>query len=145
MDIEEIEALWSVDSKIDMLDIATDSSQTYELHSKYYKILNRAKYTIAKLNGERSKLSLVLADHYLGNLDKDTMKQYGLQPFGRTVLKSDVPNWVASNNLMVEINLSIAQTQAIIDFLDSIIRAIHNKGFVVRNIIEQRKFENGGH
>lgn len=142
--IEEIEQMWSVDCVINNVDLEQASMDTYTLHSKYYKYYNAACKHLAKLEIERSKITLLRTDYFLGVLDQLTLKNNGWKANPRTILKADIPNHLSADSMMIEINLKIADIKIVINFLESIIKIISNRGFHVKNILENRRFLNGG-
>jgi len=144
MDIETIENMWSEDSVINELDLTESSKKAAMLHSKYFKIYNRASRVLRNLEAEKARLILIKNDYYQGNLDQTTMRENGWSPFKRTVLKADLPMWLNADRDLIEINQKIQEMQQVTTFLESIIRSINNRHYHIRNILEYEKFINGG-
>lgn len=146
MILEQIEAMWAIDAKIDPLNISHSSAVTYELHSKYFKFLNAAKRELSRIEGEKSRMTVLKAEYYWGDADQQTLKDYGWKQFAKKLgSKTDLPAYIQGDRDIIAFNIKISDLKTIIDFLESIIRAIHSRSFVITNIIEDRKFLNGGH
>lgn len=145
MTLEDIENMWAQDCKINLLNLEQSSADTYELHSKYSKIWNAAKLHLSKLENEKNRLTLIKNDYYTGNLDHQTMKENKWKPYARTVLKAELPTYVAADNDIIELNLRIATFNQIVSFVESILRTVQNRQFHIKNIIDNRKFVNGGY
>ncbi len=145
MFVDKVEAEWAVDSKIDLTDLGGVSSKTLELHSKYFKYYNSAKARLRALKGEAAQLKLLKTDYYLGNLDHETLKEKGWKPQQRLVLKTDLNLFLDADPDIIEKNLKISELDDAIYFIDNIIRNINNRGFHVKNILENQKFLNGGY
>ena len=141
---EKIESLWAEDSKIDMTDLSNTSIKTYELHAKYFKYLNEVRKQLARLDGRKARILLLKTEHLLGNLDQETMKEMGWKPNPKIIMKTDLSAYINGDQEIIDINVKIADLRQLAEFLDSIIRAVHNRSFVITNIIEDRKFINGG-
>ena len=69
-------------------------------------------------------------------------KGWRLPPKGM-VLKSDIPMYMEADKDVVELGLKIGLQQEKIDFLESIIKTIINRNFVIRNGIDWQKFTMG--
>lgn len=143
MNIEDIENQWEKDCKIDPLNIEQSSVDSYELHKKYMKFFNQACRLLARAEIDRSKLMKLRTDYWLRTIDHETLKARNWKPNPLMVVKTDLPGVLAADDELVEINLRVADLNQIVKYCDSIIRVVNNRGFAIRNIIENRKFENG--
>lgn len=143
--IEDVQNQWSIDSKIDLTNLETDSSYILNLHSKYFKYINFTKKMLRMFEAEKKKMVLLKTDYYLGNLSKDSLKNMDWVPNRRVVMKTDVDMFIDADEDIINLNLSIGECNDVITFCESIIRNIQNKPFIIKNIIESKKFTNGGY
>lgn len=143
IDIAIIEREWAKDSKIDITDISLDSSRQLELHQKYHKVLNHVKARLRNIQAEKTRLLNLKYDYYTNALPPQQLSELGWKPNKRLVLKEDIKRVLEADEDIIEINLNIGDMNDMIDFLDSIIKSIYQKPFIVKNIIEDRKFVNG--
>lgn len=144
--IETIEAEWALDSKIDLTDLDNTTKKTIDLHQKYFKYYNFTKASLRIMKGARDKLVLLKTDYFLGQLDKGTLDEHGWRPNKRLILKGDLPMHLAADDEIIEMNLEVAKLEDTIFFLENIInKQINTRQFHIKNILENRKFLNGGY
>lgn len=141
--IEQIETLWAKDSKIDLTDISLDSSKQMELHQKYHKILNYVKKNLRLAQTDKIRLTHLKMDYYSNNMPPQQLKELGWEPNKRMVIKTEMDRYIEVDEEMISLNLRIGEMQDMVQFLDSIIRAIYQKPFITKNIIENQKFISG--
>lgn len=141
--INEIEQMWSEDSKIDLTKINYESVRQYELHSKYFKILNRVKQKIRLLIAQKKKLYALKHDYYTNTIAPQQLKELNWQPNKRVVLKTDLDKWIDCDQDVIDINLEIGNLTDVKEFLEDIIEGINRRSFVINNINTRDRFENG--
>lgn len=146
LDIKNMEDDWAIDSKIDLTNLNGISSRIGEFHQKYFKYINEAKKYKRIFESEKRRMIHWRTDYYLGNLPKLILDEKGWKPRQeRAVLKTELDRYLDSDELIIDLNLSIGDCNDIIDFGESIIKSIQNMNFNVKNIIDEKKFSNGGY
>ncbi|QIG70613.1 recombination repair and ssDNA binding protein [Rhizobium phage RHph_I1_18] len=145
MNIEEIEKQWSVDSEIDLNDLAYESNKSAKLHSKYYAYYRTFAQEYNKTKTNKARLVKLKTEYYLGDLDKDTLDKYHWKPFQKRILKTDLATYLAADDDMIQVELKLADLNYAVEYLESIIKQIANRGHHVRNVLEFLKFKNGGY
>ncbi len=144
MNIEEIMDLWDTDTNIDRTELGDESLRIPKLHSKYYNILIREKLLLRKHMEELKRLKLDKYEFYTQGPDEETKdKGWRLPPKG-ILLKSDLPMYMDADQDIIDLNLKIGLQQEKVDLLESIIKTIINRNFVIKNAIEWNKFTGGG-
>lgn len=143
MKLEEIHQHWSKDSRIDPLDLASESLNTPKLHGKYLHILSAERMKLRQLKEQKKELALVKTDYFMGRLDSEELKSRGWEPFAMRLLKGDVPTYLEADQDIIKINLQIGVQEEKVDVLESIIKTVSNRGFAIKNYIDWKKFENG--
>lgn len=141
--IEQIETEWSEDSKIDRTNLNVDSSQQLHLHSKYHKMLNHVKRRLRPLQNERIRLLQLKHDYYSKEMPPQQQKELGWEPVKRVIIKTDIARFIEADQDVINLNLQIGDLVDMVDFLESIIKSIYQKPFIIKNIIENNKFANG--
>lgn len=141
--IDMVEKDWSVDSKIDLTNLDQSSMAQYDLHSKYFKILNFARRRLRELTAEKKRLYILKNDYYNNKMAPQEMKQLGWEPNRRTLLKTDLDKWIDCDDHMINLNLKIGDYSDIISFVEDIINNINRRSFTIKNIIEYQKFKSG--
>jgi hypothetical protein len=143
MKIEEIQTLWDKDSKINSVDLATESLRVPELHNKYYKLYTHERLLLNKWELELKVLYKEKYEYYMGIMDENDLKTNGWEPFALKVLKADLPIYMESDVDMVNSTKKIVLQREKINFLESIIKNLNNRGFLIKNSIDCNKFTNG--
>jgi hypothetical protein len=140
MNINEIETMWDEDCKIDPDNLHLESIKIPSLHSKYYQIYNNVSL-LKKL--EENKFIELQKDkwlYYSGKADPEVYKQ---TPFDHRVMKSDLDKYLNADNDLIKSKTKIDYYQLMIKFLESIIKSIETRTFVIKNSIEFMKFTGG--
>lgn len=143
MGIEEIMELWEKDTKIDKTELGDESLNVPKLHSKYYNILIKERLSLRKLESDLRQLKLDKYEFFTQGPNEDTRdKGWRLPPKGM-IMKSDIPMYMEADKDMIDLGLKIGLQQEKIEFLESIIKTIINRNFVIKNAIDFMKFVNG--
>lgn len=144
MKLEEIEALWA-DDIIDRTQLDVESLKIPGLHHKYYKIYIRELIQLKAEENDYASFYNTKVEYYLGILDKETLDKLGWEPFQLNILKSDIPRYIEADRQIQERKLKIHVQKAKVNYLEDIIKMIHNRNFKIKNAIDYMKFMNGGH
>ena len=143
MKLDEIMEMWSEDCNVNRLELGEESLKLPKLHSKYLRVFTEERLLLKRLEEERKELVLVKHDYYRGLLPEEDLKANGWEPFRLNVLKSDMHMYIDADQDIIKLNLKIAMQQEKVDALESIIRSINNRGFLIKNAIEFEKFKVG--
>lgn len=140
--LEDIEALWEADSKIDRTDLDNESIKIPTLHSKYYKIYLREKVQLKAEEQEYKIFYKIKHEYYTGKLSKEDLDQYGWEPF-QFVLKNDLQVYIDSDKDIAEKLLKLQVQREKVDFLENIIKTLNGRGFLIKNAIDFIRFTSG--
>ena len=143
MTLEEIYEEWAKDGEIDVLNVSRESSSIPKLHNKYFRLYMTEGLKLKKLRAEYKQLYKLKGEYYRGELDVEELKQYGWQPFGLRVLKSDVNSYVDADTDIINKTLKIGLQESIVEYLESIIKQINNRGFQLKTIVDWERFRTG--
>lgn len=145
MTAEEIMDMWSVDAKIDDVELDRESLNTPNLHGKYLKSLFNQRMKLRALRLKQKQLSTTLQEYYRGELNNpEDLEAIGREPWPKTVLRTDLSSYVDSDKEMVALVTKIAYYEEVVDLLEEILKVINNRGFQIKNAIEWRKLTNFG-
>jgi len=143
--IDKIIEMWTVDSKIDDVELDTESLKIPSLHAKYLKLLYEQKLILKSLAIKRKTLTRVLSEYYKGDLNHpEDLKELGREPWQRTVLKLDLPSYIDSDKDMIKLLTKMSYQEEVVSLLEDILKSINNRGFQIKNGIEWRKLTNFG-
>lgn len=143
MKIEEIFEHWEQDSQIDKTELGDAALNIPKLHHKYFQLLVNEKMQLRKLEAEFKRLKLDKYEFLTQGPNEDTKdKGWKLPPKGM-ILKGDIPMYMEADEDIINISLKIGLQQEKVELLDSIIKTIINRNFIIRNAIDWQKFTMG--
>jgi hypothetical protein len=142
MTFDEIDELWSTDCVIDKSDLSLESANIPILHNKYFKIYSKERYKLRSLETELKSLKLSKFEFYTMGPNEETPSDWKLPAQGR-ILKSEANQYVDTDPDAVKLNLRIYAQQEKVDYVESIIKMIMNRGFQIKSMIDWQKFISG--
>jgi len=143
MKIEDIFEMWGEDAIVDPTDLSAESVKVPKLHHKYYQIHSREYMLLKKKQEEFKVLYRDKYEYYRGQLDYETMKSRGWEPFELKVMKGDVGIYMEADTDIINANLSIALQQEKVDVLKAIIKDLSQRSYHINNAIDFQKFQMG--
>lgn len=143
MNIEEILDNWQSDTQIDKTELGDEALKIPKLHHKYYQIYVKERMILRKHESEMKQLKLDKYEFLTQGPNEETKeKGWKLPPKGM-ILKGDLPMYIDADQDIVNLSLKIGYQQEKIELLDSIIKSIMNRNFVIKNAIDWQKFTMG--
>ena len=146
MKLEDIQELWTSDCVLDDVQLDLESKRIPELHNKYYKIFSDEKLRLVKFESRKKELSRLKWLYYTGKIDRGSLDNMGWEPFELDIKsrnKVDLDRFLESDKDMIDIQEKIAYQKEKIEYLESIIKTVVNRNFLIKNIIDWRKFTSG--
>lgn len=140
MNIDEIQTLWEQDSKIDPDNLHIESIKIPSLHSKYHNIYNNI-LLLKKM--EETKLKILKKEKWMYYSGKSDPEVYIDKPFDHKVLKPDMDKYLDADEDLIKSNSKIEYYQAMLSYLDSILKTILNRTYQIKNAIEFMRFTAG--
>jgi hypothetical protein len=142
MKLEEIEALWEQDIKIDRTELDSESLKIPSLHSKYYKIYLREKVQLKAEDQSYKQFYKLKHEYYTGKLSQSELNDYGWEPF-QFVLKNDLSVYMDSDKELCDRLLKLNVQKEKVQFLEDIIKTLNTRGFLIKNAIDFIRFTSG--
>jgi hypothetical protein len=143
MKIEDIISEWDKDCKIDETELGDESTKIPVVHNKYLKIYMGENAQLKRLFAQRNKRKRLLTEYYLGELDQDELEELGRDQFYKKILKNEVEMYIESDDDFIDLNLKLSLQQEKVNYVESILKSINNRGFQIKNAIDWLKFTNG--
>jgi len=143
MKIEQIEQLWSDDSTINTTDLTKETIKIPQLHAKYYAIYVKQRLLLVKLKAAYKQLKLEKYE-FLINPTEEKVKAGWKIPAQGKLLKNEVAQYLEGDQQLIEMELKIGIQEEKVGYLKSIIDSINTRNFLIKNILDDRKFMNGG-
>lgn len=142
MQIEEILSYWETDCKIDELDLQKSAREIPELHSKYLRFYMTEKSELIRLKAGFKRLKLKKYE-FLINPDEDGVKMgWTIPPQGK-LLKNETGLYLEGDKDLLTAEVKVTEQEEKVEILRDIMKAIRERNFIIRNIIEDRKFMEG--
>tara|TARA_Y100001970_G_scaffold293985_1_gene445365 strand:+ start:1454 stop:1882 length:429 start_codon:yes stop_codon:yes gene_type:complete len=140
MDLEQLQEQADKDLKINDTELDLESLKTPQLHNKYLKYLNKFKLLLTRSEDELKNITKDKWEYYTGKSDPAV---YQAKPFNLKILKQDVDKYINSDEEYQRAYQKVRYLETVVDFLDRTVRQISNRGFVIKNAIDWRKFTSG--
>ena len=140
MTLEELQSQADKDLVIDDTELDTESLRTPILHNKYLQYYNKFNLLLKKSQWEERTLQREKWEYYTGKSDPEVYKQ---KPFDLKVLKNDVHIYINADEDIQKVQAKIVYQEAIVNYLEQILRMINNRSFTIKNAIEWRRFTSG--
>ena len=141
--LENIQDEWEKNSKIDYSNLGTESIRIPVIHDKYLKIFIDERIRLKGMEFELSKLVRSKTNYYKGEMTEDELEEKGLEQFQGRLLKNEISNYIETDDDYIKIKQNIVVQQEKINYLDSIIKQLNNRGFQIKNALDWLKFSRG--
>jgi hypothetical protein len=92
---------------------------------------------------ELSKLVRTKTNYYNGRMTEDELEERGWEQFQGRLLKNEISNYIETDDDYIKIKQNIVVQQEKINYLDSIIKQLNNRGFQIKNALDWLKFSHG--
>lgn len=143
MTIDDILEQWNKDVQIDRTELGDEALNIPKLHHKYYQIYVKEKLALRKFEADFKQLKLDKYEFLTQGPNEETKdKGWKLPPKGM-ILKGDIPMYMEADEDVINLSLRIGYQQEKIELLDSIIKSIINRNFIIKNAIDWQKFTMG--
>ena len=140
MTLEELQDIVEKKLKINDTELDLEALKTPQLHNEFLKHYNKFKLMKTKASAELATIKLHKWEYYTGKADPMVYQQ---KPFNLKILKQDVDKYIEADEDYQKIKQKVDYLEIIVDFLDRTIRQIQNRGFLIKDAIEWRKFTSG--
>jgi len=136
--------VWQQVVNMDNSEVLRESLKIHQLHHKYYKMLVKEGLLLKKYEQDYKAMNRLKFEYYMGVLDEETLREHDWEPFQLKVLKQDLSTYIDSDADMQTIQAKIDIQKQKIAFLESVIKMVSNRGFLIKNAIDWERFKVGG-
>ena len=143
MEINEIHDLWSVDCKIDDLELDQESLKIPQLHSKYMRIITEENSILSKLMYAHKMMERDKFEYYTGKMCNEDLQERGWEPLNLKIMKNDVPRYIESDKEIIRHLMKISDYREKVGLLKTIIDSVNSRSFIITNAIKWKKFISG--
>jgi hypothetical protein len=141
--LEDIQELWHRDSTIDYTELGTESIRIPQIHDKYLKIFTDERIRLKGVEFELSKMVRTKTEYYSGKMSQEELEQHGWEQYLGRLLKNEIVKYIESDDDVIKLKQQLIVLQEKINYLDSVIRMINNRGFQIKNALDWLKFSHG--
>ena len=143
MKFEEIQKLWSGDCEIDETELSQESVKIPQLHNKYLIIFHDERLRLRTMRFDHSKLLKVKREYFSGRMDATELEAYDWEPFQYKLLKADVQEYIDADDDIIEGKKKISLQEEKVEYLESIVKSLSNRGYLIKNAIDWKRFTEG--
>ena len=136
--------MWEQDSKMDKTELGDESLKIPLLHHKYYKLFVEEGLLLKKLEQDYKSMYKLKYEYYMGVLDQDTLTEMNWEPNGLKILKQDLSIYTDADQDLQRIQAKIDIQRQKLSFLESAIKTVSNRGYLIKNAIDWERFKVGG-
>ena len=140
MTLEELQRLVDKDLKLDDTELDSESARIPLLHNKYLQHFNKFSLLQKKAQQDYNGLVREKWEYYTGKADESVYRE---KPFDLKVLKSDVHIYIDSDEDIQKADQKVAYLNTVAKYLEQILRSINSRTFLIKNMIEWKKFTSG--
>ena len=142
MKLEEIFEAWKLDCVVDKTELGEEALKIPKLHHKYFQVYSSEKLLLKKYESDLKKLKLEKHEFYTQGPNEETPTHWKLPPKGM-ILKADIPMYIDADEDIIRMNLKIGLQMEKIELLESIIKTIMNRGYLIKTAVDWTKFTMG--
>lgn len=143
--IETIKSEWKQDCVISETKILEDVARTPLLHSKYVNILADVRLAHKRIDNQLTRLKRAKIKYYKGEMTKEDLMARGWHQYqGIKVLKSDMDKTLSMEDDIIELETNVHYLEVAVKLLESIIKEISNRSYLLKLYVEHNKMLNGG-
>ena len=141
IDLDKIQEMWEKDSKIDMDNLHTESTNIPTLHAKYFDLYNTIFLLRKKAEQQKRNIRHERYEYYSGKSDPEV---YIDNPFPKKIRDKDtMQKYLDADEKLMNVNLKIDYYEIQLNYIESILKQISNRTYQIKNAIEWQKFVAG--
>ena len=141
MNLETIQEMWKVDSKLDDDLHDNDSIAIPQLHMKYMEFHNT--YSLMKKERE-IEMRRLIKEKWLYYKGKAPSSVYKEMPFDlKLTTKEEITMFIDADEDITKLQFKIDYIDQVLSFLDGVLRMINSRTYHIKNAIEWKKFQSG--
>ena len=95
---------------------------------------------MVKAEDEYKLLKKYKWEYYTGKAEERVYKE---QPFDLKILRQDIDKYLDADSELQKQKQKVRYLEVVIDYLDKTVKQISNRGFLIKSMIDWRKFING--
>ena len=143
MKFEEIQYQWTIDCEMDETELSKESIKIPQLHNKYLIFFHDERLRLRTMKFENSKLLKLKREYYSGRMGAEEMEALDWEPFQFKLLKADIQEYIDADEDIIELKKKLTLQEEKTDYLESIVKSLTNRGYLIKNAIDWKRFTEG--
>jgi hypothetical protein len=143
MKLDELYEMWAEDCEIDPTELDKESIKIAKLHNRYLRIYSDEKIILLRLQADMKVLKKEKHIFYIDGPTKETLAKGWILPSKGTIYKPEISTYLEADQDIIELSLRIGYQSQKVEFLESAIKSLNNRGYNIRAAIDFRKFNAG--
>jgi hypothetical protein len=144
MKLTELQEMWSVDCKIDELNLGKESVSTPNLHAKYLNLLTSTKLNLRKAESDYLSCRRKKYRYYRGEMTQEELEEEGWAQWqGNKPLKNEMDEFLQVDSDLIKYMDKVEYFKTVLYQLEQILRSLNSRTWDIKNCIEWSKFTNG--
>ena len=139
--LDQIIEFWKIDSKIDETKPHLELINTPILHAKYIEILSQHRIASQKAKFDHARMKKIRKEYYLGNLDKDTLDEYGWDQFELKIgTKGNIDTYLEADDYLIKLLEKKAYYDEAVYLCETIIKELSARTWQLREYLTYQRF-----
>jgi hypothetical protein len=143
MKFEEIQIAWTRDCKMDETELSHESIKIPQLHNKYLILYSNEKLKFKEIKYLFAGLIRRKRDYYSGRMTAKELEMVDWEPFQLKLLKADVQEYIDADDNVIESKKLLALQEEKVNYLESIVKSLTTRGYLIKNAIDWKRFTEG--
>ena len=145
MKLQEIQAMWEQDCKVDQTNLGRAAARVPELHAKYLNMLTSVRLQYRKAEADYLRLRKLKNRYYRGELTKEELVELGWDQYlSNKPLKNEMEDVLNMDDDIIQSMDKLEYIKTVLYQLEQILKSINSRTWDVKSAIEWYKFTNGG-
>jgi len=141
IDLDDLQKMWEKDSIIDKDNLHDESLNIPCLHAKYFDIYNKIFLLRKRAEQQRKNIRHERYEYFSGKADPEV---YVENPFGKKIRDKDtMSKYLDADEKLSNCSLKIDYYETMLVYLESILKVVQNRTFMIKNAIDYQKFMSG--
>lgn len=140
MKLSEIEDEIEQDSNLDFNKLDHEALKIPMLYAKYYRYFTHEARVYKLIENDYNILRKDRIHYYLGKADDAVYKE---EPLDFKVLKTELDPYLLADTKLNDLRTKMSTQKIKVDLLESFLKTLGNRSFLIRDAIEWRKFQAG--
>lgn len=143
MNMEKLKELVEKDIAIDNTELGDESTRIPQLHNKYLIFFRDEKLILHKLFADMKVLKKTKWEWFTGKMSAEELQEHGWEPFQLRIMRQDLGLYVDADPDLIEMEAKVEMQKEKVNYLESTLKIIVQRHWMIRNAIEWRKFTQG--